>query len=191
MAPFPQQGSLPNLWIWSLQVLPPLCWAFQLISSLLGPGSLLLSWHLGLSSGSALSPSPTATYFYSFSWLPELLSCLPLYLLPFLSSFPLLPRSLLLSVSPFLFLSVMLKEYAFLWDQQALCVGHCHCFGRSFHQPFSLSIWILDLVPYPFSRIPFLFGSLNTLLLKCGIVEVLPHSIISCLSVFFSKLPLT
>lgn len=44
-------GALPNLWIWSLQVLPPLCWVFQLISSQLGPGSSLFSWHLGLSGG--------------------------------------------------------------------------------------------------------------------------------------------
>jgi hypothetical protein len=46
--PIPQTGALPNLWIWSLQVLPPLCWAFQLISSLLSSGSLLISLHLGL-----------------------------------------------------------------------------------------------------------------------------------------------
>ena len=38
-------------WIWSLQVQSPLCWVFQLMSSHLGPGELLLSWHLGLSSG--------------------------------------------------------------------------------------------------------------------------------------------
>jgi hypothetical protein len=49
--PIPQQDALPNLWIWSLQVLLPLCWAFQRFSSLLGPGSLLLSWHQRLSGG--------------------------------------------------------------------------------------------------------------------------------------------
>jgi hypothetical protein len=48
--PIPQPEVMPNLWIWSLQVLPSLCWLFQLMSSPLGPGSLLLSWHLGLSS---------------------------------------------------------------------------------------------------------------------------------------------
>ena len=37
----PQPGAMPNLWIWSLQVLSPLCWVFQLMSSLLGPGNLL------------------------------------------------------------------------------------------------------------------------------------------------------
>ena len=44
--PYPptgEWGTLPNLWIWFLQVLPSLCWAFQLISSLLGFGSLLHS----------------------------------------------------------------------------------------------------------------------------------------------------
>jgi hypothetical protein len=30
---------VPVYWIWSLQVLYPLCWVFQLISSLLGPGA--------------------------------------------------------------------------------------------------------------------------------------------------------
>jgi hypothetical protein len=49
--PISQPGSLPNLWRWSLPVLPPLCGVFQLMSSPLGPGSLLLSWHLGLPSG--------------------------------------------------------------------------------------------------------------------------------------------
>ena len=49
--PFLQLWSLPMHWIWSLQVQNPLCWVFQLMSSHLGPGELLLSWHLGLSSG--------------------------------------------------------------------------------------------------------------------------------------------
>ena len=49
--PICQLGTVPNLWIWSLEVLPPFCWVFQLMSSLLGPGSLLLSWNLGLSVG--------------------------------------------------------------------------------------------------------------------------------------------
>ena len=49
--PNPEPEALPNLWIWSLWVLHPLCWAFQLILSLLGPGNLLLSWHLGHSNG--------------------------------------------------------------------------------------------------------------------------------------------
>jgi hypothetical protein len=49
--PLPQLETVPNLWIRSLQVLSPLCWVFPLISFPLGPGSLLLSWHLRLSSG--------------------------------------------------------------------------------------------------------------------------------------------
>ena len=39
----PQPVALPNHGIWALQFLPPIYWTFQLISSLLGPGSLLLS----------------------------------------------------------------------------------------------------------------------------------------------------
>ena len=49
--PFLQLWSLTMHWMWSLQVQNPLCWVFQLMSSHLGPGELLLSWHLGLSSG--------------------------------------------------------------------------------------------------------------------------------------------
>ena len=66
--PHPSTGTLPSLWIWSLQVLLPLYWAFQLISSPLGPRSLLLSWHLRL------------------AWLPLVLHCYtplnPLYNIP-------------------------------------------------------------------------------------------------------------
>ena len=49
--PILQLGTLPNLWIWFLQVFPPFCLAFQLISSALNPGTLLFSWILGLSGG--------------------------------------------------------------------------------------------------------------------------------------------
>jgi hypothetical protein len=66
--PIPQPGAMPNLWIWSLQVLSPLCWVFQLISSPLGPGSLLLFWHLGLADGYPSSASPIATHLFSISW---------------------------------------------------------------------------------------------------------------------------
>jgi hypothetical protein len=37
MWPHPSTGGMPNLWIWSLQVLAPLCWVFQLMSSLFSP----------------------------------------------------------------------------------------------------------------------------------------------------------
>ena len=60
--PIPQLGAMPNLWIWSLQVLSPLCWVFQLMSSLLGPGRLLLSWHLGLSGCYPPVPHPPLLY---------------------------------------------------------------------------------------------------------------------------------
>jgi hypothetical protein len=49
--PIPRPGAMPIYWRWSLQVLSPLCCAFQLKSFPLGPGSLLLLWHLKLSSG--------------------------------------------------------------------------------------------------------------------------------------------
>jgi hypothetical protein len=47
--PILQHGATPIHWIWSLQVLSPLCWIFWLMSSLLGSGNLLGPWHLGLS----------------------------------------------------------------------------------------------------------------------------------------------
>jgi hypothetical protein len=56
--PLPQPGALPNLCIWFLQVLSPLSWAFQLISSPLGPGCFLLSCHLGLAGGYPQFPIP-------------------------------------------------------------------------------------------------------------------------------------
>jgi hypothetical protein len=37
---------------------PSPCWVFQLMSSLLGPGSLLISWHLGTSDGHPQFPIP-------------------------------------------------------------------------------------------------------------------------------------
>jgi hypothetical protein len=47
----PAYNQVSCLWILSFQVLLPLCWTFQLISSLLGSGSLLLSWNFGLAGG--------------------------------------------------------------------------------------------------------------------------------------------
>jgi hypothetical protein len=38
--PIPQPGAMPIHWIWSLQVLSPLCCVFWLMSSLLGSGNL-------------------------------------------------------------------------------------------------------------------------------------------------------
>ena len=48
--PIPHLGAMSIYWTWSFQVLFPRCWAFQLMSSPLGPGSLLHPWRLGLSS---------------------------------------------------------------------------------------------------------------------------------------------
>jgi hypothetical protein len=50
----PQTGETPNLSIGFLS----LCWVFQLMSSLLGPGSLLISWSLRLSVGYPQFPIP-------------------------------------------------------------------------------------------------------------------------------------
>ena len=48
--PIPQLEAVTVHWIWSLQVLSPLCWTFRLTSSLLGSGNILSPWHLKLSS---------------------------------------------------------------------------------------------------------------------------------------------
>lgn len=56
--PIPHPGTVPYLWISSLQVLSPLCHIFQLKFSLLSPGSLMLSWHLGLSTNYPQFPVP-------------------------------------------------------------------------------------------------------------------------------------
>ena len=90
----PQLGALPNFWIWSLQVLPLLCWAFQLISSPLGSGSLLLSWHLGLAGGFPQFPIPHwYTPLFKFLRL-----CMPFLSPPLLLSVPLYPLPLPLPI---------------------------------------------------------------------------------------------
>ena len=92
--PIPQSGTVPNLSIWTLRVLSPLCLVFQLRSSQLCPGSLLLSWHLGLSVGYPSSPY-SHCYTSLFNFLPHLL--LHMILPPF---FPLPPLLFLPSPSP-------------------------------------------------------------------------------------------
>jgi hypothetical protein len=67
--PIPQPGAVPNHWIWSLKVLSLLCWIFQLMSSPLDPGSLLLPGHLGLSSG--YPPAPHPPLLYTFIQFPD------------------------------------------------------------------------------------------------------------------------
>ncbi|EDL30734.1 mCG148045 [Mus musculus] len=70
-SPIPQLGAMPIHWIWSLQVLSPLCWLFRLMSSPMGPGNLLLPWHLGLSSGYPQFPIPHCLIFlFNFLSLP-------------------------------------------------------------------------------------------------------------------------
>ena len=96
--PITHLGAVPIYWRWSIQVLSPLCWVFQLMSSPLGPGNLSYPWLLGLSSGSPSSSPPTATYFYPFSWPSRLLSCLFLYLSPLSSPLALDPSLLLPSM---------------------------------------------------------------------------------------------
>ena len=98
-----QLGSMSIHWAWSLQVLSPLCWVFHLMSPLLGPGNLLGSWHLGLSSGYTQVP---LSHCYSSPFKFLILCAYPHLLLylncpPFLSSLlslsdpslPLLPPS--------------------------------------------------------------------------------------------------
>ena len=95
--PISQLGAMPNLWIWSLQVLSPLYWVFQLMSSLLGPGSLLLSWHLGLLGGYPQFPI-LATHFCSISW-PLYISLISSHNWSCYPYFPSPPKSLLPSAS--------------------------------------------------------------------------------------------
>jgi hypothetical protein len=95
--PIVQPGTVPNLWVWFLQVLFPLCWAFQLMLSQLGTGSLLLYWNLGLSSGYPQFPIPHYTY-TSIQFPDPLygsLSPLP-FSFPFLSPFQVPPYLYLL-----------------------------------------------------------------------------------------------
>jgi hypothetical protein len=106
VVPFLNQKTMPNHWIWSQQVLPPLCEVFQLMSSPWGPGRLLLSWQLGLSCCYFQFPTPYCyTPLFNFLTLctsppsPPIpdssrLSPLPLLFLPS-SSHPLLPLIIL------------------------------------------------------------------------------------------------
>jgi hypothetical protein len=106
--PMPQPRAMPNLWILSLHVLSPLCWVFQLLSSQLGHGSLLLSWHLRLSSGYPQFPIPHS-YKPPFKFLtlctsptpcllPQLILPPPPFYLPLLSPSKVLPSLYLLWV---------------------------------------------------------------------------------------------
>ena len=108
-----------------LQVLSPLCWVFQLISSLLGPGNLLGPWHLGLFSGYPQFPIPYCyTSLFNFLknsmqfpvFLPHLLPYL--LLLPFFLPCPLsLPdSSVTLPLVFILFPLLSSTEVSTLWS---------------------------------------------------------------------------
>ena len=87
--PISQLGVMSNLWIWSRQVLHPLCGVFHLIASLWGPGRLLLSCHLGLSGCYPQFSIPHCyTLLFNFLTLLHLLSYL---ILPFFSLSPPFP----------------------------------------------------------------------------------------------------
>ena len=77
--PILQRGAVPIHWIWSLQILSPVCWVFWLMSSLLGPRNLLGPWHLELFTG---YPQFPFSYCYSipFKFLTVHTSPSPLYL---------------------------------------------------------------------------------------------------------------
>ena len=90
--PMLQLGAMPNLWI-SLQFLSPLYWVFCLMSFLLSPGSLFMSWHGGLF---WLNPVPDPhCYTPSFNFL---ILCTSPHLLPhqILHFFPSHPHPLTL-----------------------------------------------------------------------------------------------
>jgi hypothetical protein len=103
--PSAQPETLHNLWLWCLQVLPLLCWAFQLISSLwvLGASCFPDIWDLLVATPS--SPSPITTHLCSNSWPsvyhPFLLSFLIwacFFSPPLLSSFQVHPTLYLMSI---------------------------------------------------------------------------------------------
>ena len=63
-----EMGPMPKVWKKSLQLLSPLRWVFQIMSSLLGPGDPFAFLHLGLSDGYPSSPFPIATHLCSIFW---------------------------------------------------------------------------------------------------------------------------
>jgi len=125
----------PNLCIWSQQFLPPLFWSFQLILSLLGPGSLLLSSYLGLSVGYPQFSIPNCyTSLFSFPTLCISSQSAPIVFPPllFLPSLyrPLPPVSILfppskknLNIHTLVFLLVDIHIVCELYH------GYCECFA--------------------------------------------------------------
>ena len=68
---------MPIYWRWFLQVLFPLCWAFWLKSSMLGPGIISLPCSLGLFSIYLQFPIPYC-YIFLFNFLSLCTSLLPI-----------------------------------------------------------------------------------------------------------------
>jgi hypothetical protein len=147
--PIPQLGIVPNFWIWSQQVLSPLCWIFQLRLSLLGHGSLLLCSHLGLSVDySSQFPMPPLLH-TSVQFHDPL--CITLHLLPYLILPPFVsspPPLFLLSTSNplthMIILSPLLNrtEASILWFYYLLSM----IFSSSIHLPvdFMKSVFLMS-----------------------------------------------
>ena len=124
---------------WSLQVLSPLCWVFQLISSAVGPGNLLLPWFMGHSSG---YPQLSILDCYMFLFI-FLILCTSLLLLfmpdPALSFFPPHPLSfpgISIPLPPVIILFFLLNktEASTLWTSFVLnlmCFVNCIMHGCS------------------------------------------------------------
>ena len=95
----PQLGAISLYWMWSLQVIFPLCWAFWLMTSPLGPESLPHPLIKGNFKWFLLFQTPLCC---TFPFIPGsgLLSCLPSHLI--LSSFFPFPFTL---ISPYIWLS--------------------------------------------------------------------------------------
>jgi hypothetical protein len=90
----PQLETMSIYCRWSLRILFPICWVFQLKSPPVVPGSLSLSRSREFLVAIPRSPSLTASYSYSISWPSVLLSCPFQYLiLSSLFSLPLLSSS--------------------------------------------------------------------------------------------------
>ena len=152
------QGTMPNLWIWSQQVLPPLCGVFQLMSSLWGPGRLLLSWHLGLSGCYPQFPIPHCyTPLFNFLTLCTSPPSPPIPDSPFPSSLP--PKFLPLLL-PLIILFPLLSrtEASTLWS--------------SFLLSFMWSVSCIMGIP---CSLPNIHLSVSTYHV-CSFVTELPHS---------------
>jgi hypothetical protein len=125
-SPIFQLGDMTIHSIRFLQVLPTLCYVFQLKSF------LLCLWHLGLSSGSPISPPPPHCYTLTSKFLtfctsppsPPISELAPLFTPPPLSlqdtSPPLLPRDY--SLPPTTVVSTLWSDLLSSWVSYGLCI---------------------------------------------------------------------